>query len=434
MALGGGVFVGQNKVLPGAYINFVSAASADPNLSDRGIATMPMELDWGIDGEIFEVTSEDFQNKSKELFGYSYDHEKLKGLRDLFKNARTLYAYKLNSGGVKASNEFAEALYTGVIGNELRISIQKNIDIQSMFDVKTLLGTIVVDEQTVKTAKDLKQNKFVRFKAEAELTVNASAPLTSGTNGSVDGSAYQNYLNKVEAYSFNVMGAATNDNVTKELLIAFTKRMRDEAGIKFQLVLYNKAADHFGVVNVKNKAIGLGNEAKMVYWVSGALAGCPVNRSCQNKIYDGEYEPDTALTQIQLKESLKAGEFTLHKTASGIRVLEDINSKITLTEAEGELLKDNQTVRVMDQIANDIALMFNAKYLGNVQNDESGRLSLWSDIVKHHKRLNDIRAIEDFADSDVSVLKGDGKKSVVVNDAITVVNAMSKLYMTVTVA
>lgn len=434
MALGGGVFVGQNKVLPGAYINFVSAASADPNLSDRGIATMPMELDWGIDGEIFEVTSEDFQNKSKELFGYSYDHEKLKGLRDLFKNARTLYAYKLNSGGVKASNEFAEALYTGVIGNELRISIQKNIDIQSMFDVKTLLGTIVVDEQTVKTAKDLKQNKFVRFKAEAELTVNASAPLTSGTNGSVDGSAYQNYLNKVEAYSFNVMGAATNDNVTKELLIAFTKRMRDEAGIKFQLVLYNKAADHFGVVNVKNKAIGLGNEAKMVYWVSGALAGCPVNRSCQNKIYDGEYEPDTALTQIQLKESLKAGEFTLHKTASGIRVLEDINSKITLTEAEGELFKDNQTVRVMDQIANDIALMFNAKYLGNVQNDESGRLSLWSDIVKHHKRLNDIRAIEDFADSDVSVLKGDGKKSVVVNDAITVVNAMSKLYMTVTVA
>lgn len=34
MALGGGTFVLQNKELPGAYINFVSAASANPALAD----------------------------------------------------------------------------------------------------------------------------------------------------------------------------------------------------------------------------------------------------------------------------------------------------------------------------------------------------------------------------------------------------------------
>lgn len=45
MALGGGTFTAQNKELPGAYINFVSAASASAALSDRGIATMPLELD-----------------------------------------------------------------------------------------------------------------------------------------------------------------------------------------------------------------------------------------------------------------------------------------------------------------------------------------------------------------------------------------------------
>lgn len=44
MALGGGTFVTQNKTLPGAYINFVSAAAASATLSDRGIATMPLEL------------------------------------------------------------------------------------------------------------------------------------------------------------------------------------------------------------------------------------------------------------------------------------------------------------------------------------------------------------------------------------------------------
>ena len=90
MALGGGTFVTQNKELPGAYINFVSAASADAALSGRGIATMPLELDWGVTGKVFEVTNADFQKNSMEIFGYAYTDEKLKGLRDLFLNTRTL--------------------------------------------------------------------------------------------------------------------------------------------------------------------------------------------------------------------------------------------------------------------------------------------------------------------------------------------------------
>ena len=53
MALGGGSFITQNKVLPGAYINFVSVASASATLSDRGVVTMPLELDWGVEGQIF---------------------------------------------------------------------------------------------------------------------------------------------------------------------------------------------------------------------------------------------------------------------------------------------------------------------------------------------------------------------------------------------
>ena len=88
MALGGGSFTTQNKILPGAYINFVSAASASAALSERGIATMPLELDWGKEGEVFEVTSGDFQKNSTKIFGYSYDHEKMRGLVDLFLGAR----------------------------------------------------------------------------------------------------------------------------------------------------------------------------------------------------------------------------------------------------------------------------------------------------------------------------------------------------------
>ena len=82
MALGGGTFVVQNKKLPGAYINFVSAASASATLSERGIATMPLELDWGVEGEVFEVTNEDFQKNSLKLFGYAFDSPKMLGLNE----------------------------------------------------------------------------------------------------------------------------------------------------------------------------------------------------------------------------------------------------------------------------------------------------------------------------------------------------------------
>ncbi len=433
--LGGGTFVVQNKELPGAYINFVSAASANATLSDRGIVTMPLLLDWGKDGEIFEVGSGDFQKDSLSIFGYDYTHDKLKGLRDLFLNARTLYAYKLTSGGKKAENNFAKALYSGVRGNDLKIVIQVNADDDTLFDVKTLFDMAVVDEQTVAAAAGLKANKFVEFKTDATLAATAATPLSGGENGEVDGTAYQTYLDKIESYSFNTMGVVVTDETTKGLFASFVKRLRDEMGIKFQLVLYNKAADYYGTISVKNRVLDEGfSEASLVYWVTGVSAGCEVNKSNQNKIYNGEFNVDAGYTQNELKKAIKAGEFTLHKVGSDIRVLEDINTMVTTSDTQGDIFKDNQTVRVMDQIANDIAVLFSTKYLGVVPNDAAGRVSLWSDIVSHHRQLEQIRAIENFSDSDVVVDKGNSKKAVVVSDSITVVNAVSKLYMTVTVA
>lgn len=436
MALGGGTFLVQNKELPGAYINFVSKAAASAMLSERGIATMPLELDWGVDGEVFEVTNRDFHEKSMEIFGYDYGHEKMKGLRDLFLSAQTLYGYRLNGNGKKAGNDLAEALYCGVRGNDLKIAVQVNPDNESLFDVKTILGTDVMDEQTVSSGSELAANKYVSFKAGITLKEAAAVPLTGGENGETDGEAYQAYLDKIESYSFNAMGVVVTDDTTKALFTAFAKRMRDEMGVKFQLVVYDYAkADHMGVISVNNKPLDEGwSEAGLVYWVTGASAGCEVNRSNQNKKYDGNFIVDTPYTQNQLKDTIKEGKFTFHKVGSDIRVLEDINTMVTTSETMGDVFKDNQTIRVIDQIGNDIAVLFNTKYLGIVPNDAAGRVSLWSDIVKHHEQLQNIRAIENFSDGDVKVEQGSTKKTVVVTDFVTVVNAMGKLYMTVTVS
>ena len=84
MALGGGSFTSQNKKLPGSYINFISLAASSASLSDRGIAALAIEMDWGVDGSVFEVTSGDFQKNSLKIFGYDFADEKLKGLKSNF--------------------------------------------------------------------------------------------------------------------------------------------------------------------------------------------------------------------------------------------------------------------------------------------------------------------------------------------------------------
>ncbi|MGN5206263.1 phage tail sheath family protein [Clostridioides difficile] len=436
MALGGGTFVTQNKILPGSYINFISAKRATSSLSDRGIVAIPLELDWGIDEDVFQVTSDDFEKYSVKYFGYDYTHEKLKGLRDLFKNIRLGYFYKLNKG-VKASCTIATAKYSGIRGNDLKVTVTTNIDDNTKFDVVTLLDNKKVDTQIAKVITDLEDNDYITWRKDATLEASAGLVFTGGTNGeAVTGAEYQAFLDKIESYSFNALGCLATTTEIKSLFVEFTKRMRDRVGAKFQTVLYKKNdADYEGVVSVENKIKDTGLlESSLIYWTTGAIAGCDINKSNTNKRYDGEFDVDVNYTQIHLEEALKTGKFIFHKVGDEVHVLEDINTFVSFTDEKNDDFSSNQSVRVLDQIANDIATLFNTKYLGEVPNDKSGRISFWNDVVKHHEQLQNMRAIEDFKADDVSVEPGSDKKTVVVSDAVKVISAMSKLYMTVSVS
>ena len=170
----------------------------------------------------------------------------------------------------------------------------------------------------------------------------------------------------------------------------------------------------------------------LVYWVAGAQAGCAVNKSLTNFKYDGELTINTDYTQAELEAAIKAGKFIFHNVNGDTRVLEDINTLLTLSDTKGEIFQSNQTIRVCDQIANDVALMFGQKYLGTVPNDASGRSSLWGDITKLIQQLNDIRAVENFDPEIVTCEQGDSKKAVLcIINGLNVVNAMAQLYMSV---
>lgn len=430
--LGGGSFTAQDKILPGAYINFVNAASAASMLGGRGTVAVPMVLDWGPEKEVFEVTAEDFPKKSQDIFGYSYEDPAMLPVRELFRNMTKGIFYRLN-GGVKASNDFGTAKYSGARGNGLMTVISKHVDDESKFDVKTFLGGKEIDSQTVRSAVDLKDNNYVTFKKDAALMETAGTSLSGGSDGSsVIGEEYADFLEKIESYSFHVLCCPAAEEQVKALFTAFTKRMRDENGIKFQTVLYQYSqADYEGIISVENQAVE--NPAGLIYWLAGAEAACAVNKTVENKVYDGEYTVKADYTQIQLADGIKAGKLFFHKVGDEIRVLMDINTLVRYTTDKGEDFASNQTVRVLDQIGNDIAAIFNNRYLGKVPNDDAGRVSLWNDIVTYGKKLADIRAIEVITADDVIVEKGQSKRSVTVQFPVEPINCMSQLYMTVVV-
>jgi hypothetical protein len=435
--LGGGTFITQNKVLPGSYINFISAASSNVALSDRGYGALAIELDWGPDNEIFEVTVEEIQDICLKTFGYAYTSDEMKGIRDLFKNLQTGYFYKLMNTGVKAQNTYATAKYKGVRGNDIKIVIAENVDDDTKFDVSTLLDNAIMDTQTVAAATGLISNDYVDFKTGASLVATVGTALTGGSNGStVTGTEYQSFLDKAESYSFNTLGCLSTSSDVIALFVAFTKRMRDQVGVKFQTIVYRtETADYEGIISVENTITDSGVLASsLIYWALGAEAACAINKTLTNKKYDGEFAVNTNYKQSELVAGINAGKLMFHKVGKDVRVLTDINTLTTYTDDKSSDFASNQTIRVIDQIANDEAVLFNTKYLGNMPNDNAGRLSLWDDLVDVAKDLQTLRAIENFDSKNITVAQGTSKKSVVVTQELEIVNAMEKLYMTVVVA
>ncbi len=423
----------KTTTLPGSYINFVNVARAPQILGERGTVAFPVHLNWGVADAVFTLSQEDYYKKAFETFGYTVDHPEMKALNDLFKNVQKAHFVRVGTASTKAENTYAVARCAGTRGNAIKTVISTA---DTLLEVKTYVDETLVDVQAVvDSTNQLMDNAWVRFKPDVALAATAGLPLTGGTDVAPTPAAYESALEKLENYSFNIVACASADDAVKDAAVAFVKRLREEVGVKVQAVVYRKSdADSEAVISVENKVVdALFDESALVYWVAGVLASCPLNRSATHKVYDGAFEIEADYKQEALRAAIEAGKFILHRTGDDRRVLKDINTFRSFTDEKSEDFASNQTVRILDQIANDIAYLFSKKYLGVIPNDNDGRISLWTDIVKHHQELQKMRAIEGFVPDHVRITKGETKQSVVIADAITPINAMTQLYMTVVV-
>ena len=156
------------------------------------------------------------------------------------------------------------------------------------------------------------------------------------------------------------------------------------------------------------------------------------NSSLTNATYDGELYIDPDYTQSDLEKAVKAGKFAFHTVNGKTRVLRDINSLLTLSDTKGEDFQSNQTMRVLDQLANDVAVLFGTRYVGNVPNDSDGRNALWNDVVALIRQLEKLRAVENFDPDTLEIELGDTKKAVLLTmNGLFIVNAMEQLYVSI---
>lgn len=248
MALGGGTWIAQNKKLPGAYINFVSANRATSLLSERGIAAMPLILNWGIEGEVFKVTNEDFEENALKIFGYDYANENLANIRDLFLNAKTLYAYRLGTG-TKATCKYCTAKYSGTRGNDLKIVVTTN-EIGG-FNIKTMLDNSIVDSQDIATENSddeipaviakinsLKDNDFVSWTNDISIEA-GTISLSGGTNSMPTTENYSEFLKKLSRMHLIRLAALTQPKQLKNFLSHSLNVCVMNAGSKFNVYYTN---------------------------------------------------------------------------------------------------------------------------------------------------------------------------------------------------
>ena len=447
--MAGGTWVAQNKVRPGAYINFESIPAPTSNVGVRGIMTIPVEMSWGAENTLIPLYSTDLLDGSSlpKIGLTAFDMESLI-FREALSSAYLALIWRINTGGVKATGEIggiqATARYSGKLGNRLSVAVIKNEKDDTLLDVVTYLSGSERDRQTVPDSGDgLKDNDFVNFDLPDDVTiaVTAGVSLTGGTDGEVKPDSYSDYLDAVDQSLWNTMAVPSVDPLVKAAACTYIKTKRDKTGRKCQVVLVDYPnADHEGVISVDQGYWNLSSEEItpeiFTATVAGMTASAQINQSNTFRQLTNATKIINPLKDQDVEDALKAGRFVLtRRQDGGIVVEQDINSFHSFIPTKGYEFSKNRVIRVLDDIGNQIKIRFENAYVGKVDNNAIGRSVFRADIISYLNELQATGAIQNFdPDKDIEISQGASIDAVVSNVYVQPVDAMEKLYLQVYVS
>ena len=435
--MAGGTWASQNKVRPGAYINFKGVSEASSAAGTKGIVTMPLPMSWG--AQVTELLSTELQSgASLSKIGYVVNDDEAQLYREALKNCYKAIIYRVDSGGTKATKTFgnltATAKYEGVVGNRISVAVLEN---GTKFDVVTYVDGVQKDKQyALALASDVVDNDWADFSGTLALSAQAGALLAGGLDGTVSNSNYTAYLTAIKTYQWDTMCIpADNDTVAAEVVAAITE-LRDTYGKKVRAVVYDYIVDYEGIIVTDQgykTAYETVSATAFVAYVAGLCAGSGIATSNTYHVIPGATEIVNPKTDAEIETALAAGKMVLSSRQDGAIVIEqDINTLHTFTVDKPYAFSKNRVIRTLDEINNRIALLFATSFIGKVSNTADGRNVFKAGIISCLNTVQAQGAIIDFdSTADISVAAGEAIDSVIVNVAITPVDSIEKVYMTV---
>lgn len=448
--MAGGTWTSMNKIIPGVYINVKSQGNVSANVGSRGIVAIAEPLSWGPSGVMQEITpGEDL----RPYIGYDITSPKAMFLREMMKGSdvtsgpvKILLYRPEGTGGVQATATIGAltvtALYDGVRGNDITIIVAEEADNEGTYDVSTVVDGSVVDEQSVTNLSNLTANAWVTFSGTGTtITQSAGQALSGGVDPSVATADYATFLTVLEPYQFDAVVYDGTDSSTIQAFAQFVERVSNSIGKKCQAVVSGESGANSNsefVIALKNGVKlddgTLINAQQATWWTGGAESGATYYQSLTYAQYPNAVEAYPKLTEAQLSEALQAGYLCFTDEFGTVKVCSDINSLTTFTVDKGQEFSKNRVMRVLMQFCNDTYEHFSNYFIGKVNNDENGRNLLKSWIVSYLNEMQGNGGIRDFTADDVEVLQGNSVDSVVINVFVQPVDAVEKIYMTVTVS
>lgn len=449
---GGGIWTVQNKVRPGAYINFVSVPRAIGNLGSRGTVAVGMPMTWGPQGELIHLTGDDLLNGASlaKVGVTATDTEASLPYRVALAGCFNALLFRTDIGGTKATAIIladtlsVSARYTGSTGNKITIVTLKDKPVEGSTTVQVLVNSIIKESFIVDKISALKEieSAFVDFEVlneEATIPETAGTPLTGGTNGEVDTDSYTTFWNLLDTKDFQCMAMYGTDLTVAPLVKDKIKLWREKRGKKVQAVVYNyTASDYEGIISVDQgfkTSTETVDTALFPVWVASMTAGAEVNESLTASVVEGAVEIINPVLEDEIEDALNKGRFILSYRQDGaVCVEKDINTLHTFTPDKNYAFSKNRVIRCLDEVGNSVALIFNIGYAGQVDNDEIGRIQFKTEIISLMDTLQEINAIQNFdGASDITILPGEAIDAVTVDLTIQPVDSMEKLYMIVNV-
>lgn len=451
--MAGGVFQSQNKIRPGAYIKFQGVPSSDNIVGSRGVVTTVAPIGWGPENELITITVNDLYNSNLEkLIGCNIYNEKAKLVKAALENAHTLLLYRSDKGGIKAEGTLTAgdsislkvtAKYAGSLGNTISVSIKQAFN--GGFEVSTFLGSTQKDSQVVALLQELESNDFVEFEGEGKISAEAvNTLLTGGTNGTFTTQDYSEYLAMLKTVEFDTLAAYkfTDDELFNGGDIKdFIQEMRETRGIKCQAVINNYvAANYEGIISTYNQGVKYADGTELtaeelVVWVAGATAGADVTESNTYKVIENAIDVTGTVLEDDIEGLITSGYLIISKRRDGAIVIEkDINTLVNLRDNVTKAFKENKVIRLLDAVANHIALDFEQNYVGKVTADTTGLSLFKASIITYLTELQASGAIINFnSATDVLVEPGEQAESFYSEIYIQPTYSVDKLYMVVNV-